>query len=233
MTNLHTDIIFSFTIVRQTPVKPKNAFDQYVSAAVRKKRTARGATPYATARRSVSTTARISTPSASARGWASAAAGSRSSSLRPTPRRTSSTSARATPIPVCGARRCISPPAKSIGSIPHAPSHPDRAPASASASATASPFRTQRSSCATKAPTSSSTNPSGASRPDSSPHGTTTTSSSVQESSRSSFSRPLPGERFERKIATARRNLPPAGTRKKECEKLCFSHSCIIYPTPA
>jgi hypothetical protein len=61
MTNLHTGIIFSFTIVRQTPVKPKNAFDQYVSAAVRKKRTARGATPYATARRSASTTARIST----------------------------------------------------------------------------------------------------------------------------------------------------------------------------
>ena len=32
----------------------------------------RGATPYATARRSASTTVRISTPSASARGWASA-----------------------------------------------------------------------------------------------------------------------------------------------------------------
>lgn len=106
--------------------------------------------------------------------------GSRSSSLRPTPRRTSSTSARATATPVCGARRCTSPPAKSTGSIPHAPSRPDRAPASASASATASPFKTQRSSCATKAPTSSSTNPSGASRPDSSPHGTTATNWSVR-----------------------------------------------------
>ena len=140
----------------------------------------RGATPYATARRSASTTVRISTPSASARGWASAAAGSRSSSLRPTPRRTSSTSARATPIPVCGVRRCTSLPAKSTGSIPHAPSRPDRAPASASASATASRFRTRRSSCATKAPTSSSTNPSGASRPDSLPHGTTATNWSVR-----------------------------------------------------
>ena len=106
--------------------------------------------------------------------------GSRSSSLRPTPRRTSSTWARATPIPVCGARRCTSLPAKSTGSIPHAPSRPDRAPASASASATASRFRTQRSSCATRAPTSSSTNPSGASRPDSSPHGTTATNWSVR-----------------------------------------------------
>ena len=106
--------------------------------------------------------------------------GSRSSSLRPTPRRTSSTSARATPIPVCGVRRCTSLPAKSTGSIPHAPSRPDRAPASASASATASRFRTRRSSCATKAPTSSSTNPSGASRPDSSPHGTTATNWSVR-----------------------------------------------------
>ena len=107
-------------------------------------------------------------------------AGSRSSSLRPTPRKTSSTSARATAIPVCGARRCTSLPAKSTGSIPHAPSRPDRAPASASASATASRFRTRRSSCATKAPTSSSTNPSGASRPDSSPHGTTATNWSVR-----------------------------------------------------
>ena len=121
-----------------------------------------------------------STPSASARDSASAGARNRCSSSPPTPYRTSSMSAKATATPACGDRHCISPPARYTGSTPRARCRQAIAPASASASATASPCRRPRSSSATREPTSSSTPPSGASHRGSSPHGTTATNWSVR-----------------------------------------------------
>ncbi len=123
---------------------------------------------------------RTSTPSASARDSASAGARNRCSSSPPTPYRTSSMSAKATATPACGDRHCISPPARYTGSTPRARCRQAIAPASASASATASPCRRPRSSSATREATSSSTPPSGASHRGSSPHGTTATSWSVR-----------------------------------------------------